>query len=218
MKRLLIFLPVLLVMLYGCGGVKVGREKIKEETSSYTIDVSVPVLSGLSDEQLEASLNEGFKNDADKLIEAFKTRVSDKDSVKDELVSETIVYTGVSTVSIINSIYEYNGGNHGTSSRPCVTVDVKNNKVLEIGDLFTDDKWREMLNRRLSEEVMSESEKYSDLWEKPVVMDGQCFYIDGKNLVIYYPPYELSYYARGFVDFTIPLDSMPGYVKKEYLE
>lgn len=216
MKRLLLFLPILLMLLYGCGGIRVGEKKTEEKTASYIIDVSVPVLSGLSDEQSENEINQYFKENAQALIDAFKTRVSDTDSVADELTAKTVVYRGKSTISIINDIYEYNGGVHGISSRPCMTVDTSDGKRLEMDDLFIDNKWREMLNRRLSEAVQSDSDKYSGLWEKPVIMEGQCFYIDGGNLVIYYPPYELSYYARGFVEFSFPLDSMSGYVKKEY--
>ena len=42
------------------------------------------------------------------------------------------------------------------------------------------------------------------------------FYLNGKNIVIVYPPYELSYYERGFVEIPLDLESMSGYLKPEY--
>ena len=74
-----------------------------------------------------------------------------------------------------------------------------------------------MLNSRL--EKMSRQAEYSDLWEKPIITDAQneYFYFNDKGIVIFYPPYELSYYARGFVEFVIPYEDLYGYLKPEYV-
>ena len=73
-----------------------------------------------------------------------------------------------------------------------------------------------MLNARL--EKLSLTDEYSDIWEKPVVGEAQNenFYLSNGGLVLYYKPYELSYYSRGFVEFTIPYSELYGYLKPEY--
>ena len=71
-----------------------------------------------------------------------------------------------------------------------------------------------MINERMSEH----SEEYQELWEKPEIKPEHQtdFYLDGDSLVIFFQPYELSYYARGFVEFPLPLDELAGYMKEEY--
>ena len=74
-----------------------------------------------------------------------------------------------------------------------------------------------MLNARLA--TISLKVEYADIWEQPVIGEEQneCFYLTDDGLVIYYPPYELSYYARGFVEFVIPYSELYGYLKPEYV-
>ena len=73
-----------------------------------------------------------------------------------------------------------------------------------------------MLNSRIGEVLEKERDRYSDLWQKPTISQNQRYYIDGKNLVLFYPPYELSYYERGFVEIPLSLSDMSGYLKPEY--
>lgn len=217
MKRIAL-LPVIILLLCACGGVRVNEELLKEKTDQYEICAAVPVVSGLGDEQFEKELNEKFSADMKSVADAFKTRVSDSDGAADEMKATVKSCRGRNTLSIICDIYEYNGGTHGILSRPCLTIDTEQNKVLSLEDLFIDEKWRDFLNKKLSDAVAADSERYSDLWEKPVVMEKQCFYIDGQKLVVYYPPYELSYYARGFVEFEFQLSELEGYIKREYVD
>ena len=42
------------------------------------------------------------------------------------------------------------------------------------------------------------------------------FYIQDDDLVIFFQPYDLSYYARGFVEFRLDLEDLSGYMKEEY--
>ena len=42
----------------------------------------------------------------------------------------------------------------------------------------------------------------------------QDFYIDGDNLYIYFPPYEIGPYAAGFITFKIPFSEISGMINK----
>lgn len=214
----IVLLIILMVLLTSCGGVGITEKSVKEETQQYTINVKTAQLKGLSDDMFQESINNGFLSDNEKLIQSFKERISENDNKIDTLNSQPIAYRGKNTISIVNNVNEFTGGAHEILSRRAVTIDLSSNKELTLADLFIDDKWRTFVNCKLSEMVEKDSEKYSVLWEKPVIMSDQGFYIDGASLVIYYPPYELSYYARGFVDFAIPLSELEGYIKTEYCE
>ncbi len=216
MKKV-ILLVLVTFLLSSCGGIQIGEEKLEEETGEYKMNAVTAVINGLDDEQFQIEINEKIKNYNDTLIASFRERITTDDNTVDELKITPMIYRGKRTISIVNDVYEYNGGSHGIMSRPDITIDTAENRLLELEDLFVDDKWLTFLNSKLAEMVEADSEKYSVLWEKPQIMDDQSFYIDGVNLVIYYPPYELSYYARGFVDFKIPTEQLVGYIKPVYI-
>ena len=74
------------------------------------------------------------------------------------------------------------------------------------------------LDRLIEQEVTDHPDEYSDLWEKPQIKESnqRDFYVTQQGLVIFYQPYDLSYYARGFVEFTIDYADISGYLKEEY--
>lgn len=218
MAKFVFLLLLLICLLSGCGGVDVNLKSEKEETEQYIIDVKTAQIKGLSDEIFQEKINNDFMSANENLIKSFKERFSANDNKVDSLKSEPIIYYGKNTISIVNNIREFTGGAYEILSRKTVVIDLNRSEELTLSDLFVDDKWRDFINRKLSEIADNDSEKYSVLWEKPVIMSDQGFYINGASLVIYYPPYELSYYARGFVDFSIPLSELEGYIKSDYYE
>ena len=71
---------------------------------------------------------------------------------------------------------------------------------------------------KINEEIEKHSEEYKDLWAKPEIKQEHQtdFYIQDDDLVIFFQPYDLSYYARGFVEFRLDLEDLSGYMKEEY--
>ena len=120
---------------------------------------------------------------------------------------------------MISEKYTYITGLHGNSWQTAITFDSESDRILSLSDLFVDDKFYGILNERIDELINENAEEYRDLWEKPVVDKKRedKFYLEGDNLVIFYEPYELSYYARGVVEFPIPMEEIRGYVKENYL-
>ena len=78
---------------------------------------------------------------------------------------------------------------------------------MKLADLFADDGYVSTLNRMINEEMEKHSEEYKDLWAKPEIKQEHQtdFYIQDDDLVIFFQPYDLSYYARGFVEFRLDL-------------
>ena len=95
-------------------------------------------------------------------------------------------------------------------------IDTRECKEVPLSGLFSDDSYIDMINARLCEAVAGDHEKYSGLWAQPKLCENQDYSIKDGTLVLYYPPYELSYYERGFVEIPLSLEDMSGYLKPEY--
>ena len=132
-------------------------------------------------------------------------------------ISQEVKYDKNSVLSVVGECFEFTEGFNGKNTRIVKNINTNTNCELYLSDIFCDEKYVDMLNSRL--EKMSRQAEYSDLWEKPIITDAQneYFYFNDKGIVIFYPPYELSYYARGFVEFVIPYEDLYGYLKPEYV-
>ena len=66
--------------------------------------------------------------------------------------------------------------------------------------------------------VENDPEKYSELWAKPVITaeTENRFYMTDDDIVKYFPPYELSYYAKGFTEFPISIEKLNPILNDRY--
>lgn|GEM_PF-342001 len=199
--------------------VRVNIIKDEREGENEIICVEIPEISGMS-EEFTGSINDELKQYAADKIDAFtaeaeKTKDERDGKARLDTVQE-VKFNKKNFLSVVGESFEYTSGMTGASSRIALNIDTESEKRLYLCDLFNDDEYVGMLNARLDK--ISAGEEYADIWERPVIGEEQneCFYLSDKGLVIYYPPYELSYYARGFVEFTVPYSELYGYLKPEY--
>ncbi len=190
------------------------------ETENEIIYLEIPSFRGLGTKEFNDEINSDYDEFSQELLNSFidssnNSAENRKGKSKLEMKNE-IKYNKNGLFSAVGEIYKYTQGAYGVSDRRILNVDVTNSKVVFLEDIFIDDEYVELLNSKL--EKLSKDATYSDLWDKPYITNKQneCFYFDDKGLVIFYPPYELSYYERGFVEFTIPYSELYGYLKPEY--
>lgn len=210
-----------MILLCGCS---LGKEvRVKLDTKEYVTDVldikaQIPSFSGMENRDFENSINEGAENSTNAWIEEFMTNVPE--NTKAEFKAQpSVKYNENDFLSVVTDIYTYTGGAHGALARKSLNIDIKKCTTRTLKDLFSPDSdYRELLNRCMAQIIQSEPQKYSDLWEQPVMTESRenDFYIENGNLVIYYPPYELSYYSKGFVEFEIKTEDIKSYLKEEY--
>ena len=218
----IVILGMSVFILCGCSSskVKMEIEKSNYETENEIIDIEIPEFKNLGKKEFNDEISSNYETYSNELLNSFikdSQNQAENRLGKSKLeVKQEEKYNKNGLYSLISEIYEYTEGTYGVSRRRILNVDIENSKVLLLEDLFNDDKYVDMLNSKLLK--LSENSMYSDLWEKPVINDEQneYFYFDNKGIVIFYPPYELSYYARGFVEFTIPYSELYGYLKPEY--
>ena len=217
---------ILMTLAFICGcsgsaGTKIKTDTVKYETEELIIKCDTLEFSGMSDLELEQRLNSDYScntesiinmiNGSEKRDKAGGTKYSYDNHIE-------IAENNDMILSIVTEEYIYTGGAHGNLVRSSENIYMPESRTLQLKDLFSDDSYKELLERKMNELAAANPEEYAELWEKPTIGDEEedNFYIDDGHLVIYFQPYELSYYARGVVEFPVKLADISGYLKEEF--
>ena len=220
----------LAIILSGCTifndsyGVKIHKEE--QETDYSSVYAEVIEFDGFKNREYESELNLSIEDDVTRAIKGFdalalEAKETLPKGVKSALnITQKVKRNTTDIISFITEIYTYTGGAHGTTVWEPKTIDVtsENPHNLKLGELFSDKEYLSKLNAIIQGMVKEDSEKYGELWAKPEVTaeNENRFYMTDTELVIFFPPYELSYYAKGFIEFPIPLDELNPILKERY--
>lgn len=226
MRRLMVFVLVLGML---CGCMAGGTTQVQITNSSYKTDladVSVQGIevSGAANKDFCDEINASVASDIDGALVSFDTMVSKS---REDLrmgnkcmmeINQEVKYNSPKMLSVIEEHYVYTGGAHGSYMRYPRNFDMLAKKRIYLSDLFSDPGYKETLNRMIRERMEAEPERYSELWAKPEISTSHetDFYFTEGRLVIFFQPYVLSYYAKGYVEFELPLSELSGYLKEEY--
>lgn len=220
----------LAIILSGCTifndsyGVKIHKEE--QETDYSSVYAEVIEFDGFKNREYESQLNLSIEDDVTRAIKGFdalalEAKETLPKGVKSALnITQKVKRNTTDIISFITEIYTYTGGAHGTTMWEPKTIDVtsENPHNLKLSELFSDKEYLSKLNAIIQGMVKEDSEKYGELWAKPEVTaeNENRFYMTDTELVIFFPPYELSYYAKGFIEFPIPLDELNPILKERY--
>lgn len=212
------------VVLSGCTGAETAKitiDKSEYETDTSTVYAERPVFSFMDNKELQDRLNDEYEKEVSSMMVEFDNAGGEPLEGGNKRVLEItqeVKNNSGRILSVLSEVYNYSGGAHGQSARTARNVDTVTGADLTLDDLFSDAEYKKVLNRLIEEEVESNPDEYSDLWEKPEIKDSnkRDFYLSGDSLVIFYQPYDLSYYARGFVEFAIDFEDIESYLKPEY--
>lgn len=222
------FLSLLLFAAALCGCSAKGSADIRLTDSGYTTE-SAEIhaqgfeVSGIKSSDFAAQINSAIKSDIDGALVSFDTMVQDS---LDELrmgnrcildITQELKYNQNDFLSIVEEHYVYTGGAHGSNMKYPRNYDISGERQIYLSDLFNEG-YKETLNRIITEQVQGNSDKYGELWERPEIQPEHemNFYIIPERLVILFQPYELSYYAKGYVEFEIPFTEVSGALKEEW--
>lgn len=191
------------------------------ETEYSQIKTQVPEINIPGAPEFSKELNSRLLQENEEAVSGFDSDAAqNSDSMQKSIyeIKQEIKYNKNNFISITEEQYTYIGGAHGMTLRKSLNIDTLLNKEILLGDLFAEEGYEQTLNRLIREKREKHPEEYSELWEEPVIKPEHQydFYITDTDLVIYYQPYALSYYARGFIEFPIRLTELSGYLKEEY--
>lgn len=216
--------------IVGCSSDNGYRTEISNEeyeTDYSTVYAEIIEFGGMENREFQSELNEQIEDDVKNSIGAFDSlaqEVADTlpEGVKSALsIRQNVKRNSGGIISLITEEYVYLGGAHGTTSWLPYTADARSEEphILEIRELFKDeDGYIDTINRLIDELVTNNPETYSELWAEPHITkeDQRQFYLTDEELVIFFPPYELSYYAKGFIEFPIRLSEIAGELKDQF--
>lgn len=206
-----------------CGCEKSTSVGVKFENTEYIADrmsvkAQVPHFTKIADKNFQDSLNSDYQTEIQSWIDEFMISVSPE--VNSEFkIEQKVAYNKNNFVSMVSEIYTYSGGAHGAVTQVSSNIDINRSCTVKMSDIFgADSGYKDAVNTIMLKMTEENQTQYANLWEKPMLTQRQedDFYIKDGNLVIYYQPYELSYYARGVVEFAIPLESLSQYMNNEY--
>lgn len=203
-------------MLTACtGGTQLDYIDKSYETDTQVVNLQIPQLKGMADKEFQTTVNREIEDTCNEFLNKFKASAKDL-SLPSAFSAETKKYETDGFLSLVTQIDYYTEKPHNNSFRITKNINTKTAEYVLLKDLFEDDSYIDYINQSLLKCVSSSPDKYSDLWAKPQLSENQEFYIADGNLILYFSPYELSYYSRGFVEFSIPLSSLSGYMLDGY--
>lgn len=108
----------------------------------------------------------------------------------------------------------YTGGAHGYYNILYKNFDLKKNSVIQVSDIFKDPKSREISD--LLMKYFTNKEQKEMLLEQKITANNN-FYFDDKNITFVYNHYEITAYAAGVVEITIPFSELKPYLKPDFI-
>lgn len=217
MKRFLI-LAVALLLFCGCAGSGVKIDVLKNAVNEKDMRIYTETAQISLNSEFAQKINKEIADGITEETENFRALASESETEDDELeIRHITALSQNGIVSIITDCREFTGGMHSELKRAVKNIDLEKECEIAFSDLFCDDKFTDRINAYIEQVMASKPNKYADLWKKPHITADSEFYLTKSGVVVYYPPYELSYYSRGFVEFEIPYDELDGYLNPEYI-
>ena len=209
-------------LLAGCAGegIKVGVVEKSYETGSSAVQAKLPQFEYAPNPDFAESLNSEYDALVMSLLDEFIARTQDSTEKSEFKLESDVKMNNGKLISVVCEGEAFTGGAHGEKFRISKTVDFVNGITLSLTDIFADEGWKMAVDAKMEQMAKSGDEEYRDLWEKPStsLLKEENFYINNNGIVFYFPPYELSYYRRGFVEFEFGYDELSGFLSDGFKE
>lgn len=204
------------VASFAQGTIKVHEVKQHYEKDDIVVDISRPKLSGFSNKTFEKLLNEKieYKISTDRnALELYSIErehrdqyqftvdywVKSSDKIFSLKVTSDFYYGYVTSLPI--SIY-YN-------------VDIANNRLLTLGDLFINDSYKSKLQKYIIDNIPEDFLPHTNL-QLIKISEQTKFFIKDSKLYIAFSKYEIASGAAGEPEFMIPTDEIKDMLREEY--
>ncbi len=201
--------------------VKVTEDKIQEKDDLIEIDITIPVIEGLTDVDYQNQLNDIIKGNAEKALEEIKIQIEEYVLEAEKngweirpyqlYINYELKANNDEFLSFTITNYTYTGGANGITLVNCYNIDKITNQAIELGDLFasgTDYRARidDEIIKQIELRSQDENEMFfeGDLGFKGISgSDG--FYLRDNDVVIVFPKYEIAPGYMGTPEFPIDL-------------
>jgi hypothetical protein len=206
------------------GPVTVESREVSSQTDALVVNMKIPVVDGVKDEEIQARINAELENAALKDKEEI-TRLS---QVAEKLAGNpyelqwhyTVTYNKNGILSLVTTAYQYTGGAHGMTVQKSYNYDLNAREKMNLAGLFQPGvDYKNIINKEIEKQIASHPENYFEGESGfQSIADNQEYYLKDGNLVIYFGLYEIAPYVSGIPEFTIPFARFDGGVRAELLK
>lgn len=211
--------------------VQIKAQKEKTEEEAISVELSIPQISGMKSQNLQAALNRklaaetlNLKKQTVEDARAYykETRESGDHFMPYEFVSSySIQFNGNGILSITVENYRYSGGAHGLTDIIPYNFDLKTGQELALADLFPSGfDYPSIIDKQVRQEIATRPEEFFEGSEGfQGIGDQRPYYIEPGNIVVYFGQYEIAPYSSGIPEFAIPVtlfgDNIDSRLRKE---
>ena len=192
-----------------------------KETKSYTLAISTPITEI---ENLNKPMKEWIQAQEMEFLELVKAnrQVLDSEEFRAHLnikaepkkVSDTM-YT------IVFEAYQYTGGANGQAAVKTFTIDLANQKMVQLADVIRMDEeslatLRSLIKNQIGEKEELQDYLFDDMLEEALENPPSWKWsLSGKNFTLYFNEYEIAAGAAGAVKVKIPIEQIRPLLKDE---
>ena len=189
---------------------------IRKDYEALEADITIPVIQGLEDKQIEDEINQTIQED----ILNFRYRIqaeseeylqsakSKGEEIRKYIASAYYIihYQKDSILSISVFYYCYIGGAHGCTVQEAYNLNLVNGERITLPEILKEKKdYVEIINREIKRQIKLNPDAY---FEKGAAFQSispeQPFYLIEDGIVIYFGLYEIAPYSSGIRYFKIP--------------
>lgn len=187
--------------------------KIEKKIKSYSITANYPQIKNFPDKKTQNKFNKEILKYVNKNINQFKKDFKNSDKIQKRVPWSFILDCNVKSQSNnLISVYflteTYEGGAHPDHAVYTLNYDLKNNKKLNLADLFKPGSdYLNIVSKYCIEYLLQKNMPDSDWINKGASAKQENyknFYLTGENLVIVFPRYQVACYAEGEQEVAIP--------------
>jgi len=221
---------MLLLVLTACGNdgkpvsSSFGIEGLSTEESGdhLEVDLSIPMLSGFdSAEAINGEIAESVAKARGEIEQAAAELAKDRSQMKAGLHSNYLYSKNGEIASLWIMFDNYTGGAHGLYWIEPYTFNTATSERYNFSDLFQEGKASAAV---ITGEILDKISKNSDLYfesaEETVknYEDEFPFYINGNQITVFFPLYDIAPYAAGIQYFDFNAETLKNLLKSEIYE
>ena len=211
-------------------GAKFTDKVIKENDKKINSDISA-VYPEIGNIDSAANFNKIIKKIVDESINSYKKQAAefaaeDTANSANRLgytsdLSYDVILANDDFVSLIISNYIYLGGAHGSTVYKTVNYDLKNNRELELANVFAPDS---NYLKTISDYIITDLKKQvGDLSDDETIKEGASanaknfsnWNLSKDGLLITFEPYQVAAYAAGSPAVLVPYDKLKSILRKD---
>jgi len=207
--------------------VQMNLKSVKSKNDLVDVELNIPQIEGLKNEQVQSAINRHFMEDANALKDDLEAE-ADEAKRGSEQSGYTFQPYGLWSIcekycengdilSLYVDYYTYTGGAHGSTERRAYNYDLQTGERLELKDLFKMGyDYKAALNEQVKARIAARPENYFDGDMGFQGINESNFYLENNILMLYFDEYEIAPYAVGIPQFKLPLNLFGNNLKDEY--